>query len=164
MVGRILRNESGNTIIQTAIAIILMIVTFLATVSVGLVWFSTTALEAEIAEAVTRSDLSAIAASGNPDEAFEEQILANSAGLVADNLDVDGCEVTALTPIEETVPAREVAGSSATAVTRVRDVVRIEADVRYLVPSPLFLGSFGEHVLEQHVEAEQTVETRIEVS
>lgn len=163
MVARRPRDEAGATMVQTGIAIVLMVVTFLATLNIALAWYSVTALEAEISEAVTHSDMAAVAASGNPAQALADQIAGNSFAIAPENLSVENVVVTQLDPVEETVDARHVEGSSVEKVTRVRDFVRVEADVSYTVPRLLHVAWMDEVVLSTHVDSEATAETRIEV-
>lgn len=159
-----LRDESGSSLIQTGVAIVLMVVIFLVCMSLAIAWYSVTALEAELAEAVTHANLAKVAASAEPDEALEAEILENSYALVGENLVVENVEVTPLGIEETVVPARPVEGSSATTITRERDRSRITAEVSYTVPSLIKVRWVPDIVLETRVDSEVTSETRVEVS
>lgn len=157
------RDEEGATLLQTAIAIVLMFAVAFGTVNVALAYYSAAALEAELARSVTQADLDAVIASGNPADALRREVLDGSSLLLPESLVVSRAEVTPLDAVEETAQAREVEGSSAEKVTRIREMYRVEATVLYEVPGFSVTGGEGT-VLEHDIDSVRTVETRIEVS
>lgn len=157
------RDEEGATLLQTAIAVILMFAVAFGTVNIALAYYSAAALEAELARSVTHADLDAVIASGNPAEALRREVLDGSSLLLPSNLVVSEATVTPLEAVEETVDAREVEGSSAQKITRVRDMYRVEATVYYEVPTFAVAGD-EDTVLQHEIDSVRTVETRIEVS
>ncbi len=164
------RDEAGYALVQTAIAIFLMLMMFFSVINIGLAYYSASELESELASAITRSDISKLVSVGSEestavaDAAFKEEILDNSTALSADNLTVENTTVTLSNPLEESVAAREVEGSSATTVTRITTVAHIESDVTYTAPVLTYLSWLPEITFTQHVSSDQSVENRIEVS
>lgn len=163
--------ERGSEIVQSVVAVPLVLLVVFVTVQAGGMMLSVNRLTADLARACRQMDTAGLAFAVDRERFVADEVLGAATQLKPDLLTVSNVRSEALGAVQgarlapgatSRAAGEEGAGAGAGIVQRT-DAVRVSFDVRYELPSLMAVPGLAHRTIARHVECEQLAGRIVEV-
>ena len=159
--------ERGSEIVQSVVAVPLVLLVVFATVQAGGMMLSVNRLTADLARACRQMDTAGLAFAVDRERFVADEVLGAATQLKPDLLTVSNVRSEALgarlAPGATSRAAGEEGAGAGAGIVQRTDAVRVSFDVRYELPSLMAVPGLAHRTIARHVECEQLAGRIVEV-